>query len=502
MRSRQPADQRPDPYYSRTAGTLARSPSERLEPTRPPPRPRRGRLDREPRRSRPFLNFLNGLFSLFLLLMLAVGGVGYLLDRQIDAPGPLEKSKVIVIPKGAGAHEIADRLEREGMVLDQRMFTAGYRWLQLAAWFSGSKPVQLRAGDFEIKQSASVREIVDILAEGRTITYKVTIPEGLTSHQIVERLKADPNLSGDIPVIPPEGSLLPETFILQRGASRQAVIDSMVAEQKKLIDRVWAQRKKDLPLRSAEDALVLASIVEKETGRNDERGRVAAVFVNRLKQNMRLQSDPTILYGLFGGKAAWGRAIQRSEIGQKTSHNTYQIDGLPPTPICNPGRAAIEATLNPTETKDLYFVADGAGGHIFAETLKDHNANVSKWRAVERDLKAKAAPVPAPGDTPSMPTPAAGEAPAAEAPNGAPYGVNAPKTRAVVRTAPTKAKPAESSANKSKDTKAGKGAKGKDTKGKTKPKDADDSGDAGSQASTPATPAPEVLPWANPKTKR
>ena len=254
---------------------------------------------------------------------------------------------------------------------------------------NGGKPVQLKAGDFEMAQNASARQVVEALSEGRTVSYKVTIPEGLTSFQIVERLKADPNLNGEIAVVPAEGTLLPETFVLQRGAQRQQVLDQMAAEQRKMLDRLWEGRKADLPFKTPEEALVLASIVEKETGRNDERDRVAAVFVNRLRQNMRLQSDPTILYGLFGGKTLWGKPILRSEIQQKTAHNTYQVDGLPPTPICNPGRAAIEAVLNPADTKELYFVADGNGGHVFAETLKDHNANVQKWRAVERDIKGK-----------------------------------------------------------------------------------------------------------------
>jgi len=189
--------------------------------------------------------------------------------------------------------------------------------------------------------------------------------------------------------VPPEGSLLPETFVVQRGSERQVIIDNMTAYSKRLMERVWAQRKKDLPIKSWEEAVILASIVEKETGRNDERERVAAVFHNRLRQNMRLQSDPTILYGLQGGKVAWGRPILRSEIGQKTTHNTYQIDGLPPTAICNPGRQAIEAVLNPADSKELYFVADGSGGHVFSETLKDHNASVSKWRATEKEIKAE-----------------------------------------------------------------------------------------------------------------
>ena len=215
------------------------------------------------------------------------------------------------------------------------------------------------------------------------MSYRVTIPEGLTSHQIVERLKADANLAGEIEAVPPEGSLLPETFVIERGMPAPGRSSTAC--------RPRPARSSRRPGRSARRTcrssrrrrpLVLASIVEKETGRSDERERVAAVFINRLRQNMRLQSDPTILYGQTGGKTVWSRPIQKSEIGQKTSHNTYQIDGLPPTPICNPGRAAIEAVLNPADTKELYFVADGAGGHVFSETLKDHNANVQKWRAV------------------------------------------------------------------------------------------------------------------------
>jgi peptidoglycan lytic transglycosylase G len=424
MRNRQPADQRLDPYVSRTGGTMARSPSERLEPTRPPARPRRRRDDRTPRRASPFVRFVNGLLTFILLLMLLVGAAAYVFDSQIDAAGPLQQGKTVVIPKNEGTLEIAARLEREGIVTDRRLFVVGYRWTQLAAMIEGTKPVPLKAGDYAVKQNASVRQVIDLLSEGKTMSYRVTIPEGLTSHVIIERLKADANLSGEIEGVPPEGSLLPETFIVERGMARQAVVDRMQAEARKLQEKAWAQRKKDLPLKSLEEALVLASIVEKETGRGDERDRVAAVFINRLKQNMRLQSDPTILYGQTGGKTVWNRPIQKNEIAQKTSHNTYQIDGLPPTPICNPGRAAIEAVLNPADTKELYFVADGNGGHVFSETLKDHNANVQKWRAAEKDMKGRAV-APATADTPTTAAPA--QPPA--------------KTRAVVRTVPSTVKP-------------------------------------------------------------
>ena len=389
MSIRQPASRDLDPSFSRTAGSMARSPSERLEPTRAPARPRRSRREREPRKSRPLLRFLNAVLTLVLLLMVAIGGTAYVFDGQIEAPGPLERNKVVVIPRGEGTQEIAARLEREGIIADRRLFVAGYLWAKFAAWMDSDKAVQLKAGDFEMRQHASIKQVVEVLSEGRTVTYKVTIPEGLTSQQIVDRLKADQNLTGEITAVPPEGSLLPETFVVQRGSERQVIIDNMTAYSKRLMERVWAQRKKDLPIKSWEEAVILASIVEKETGRNDERERVAAVFHNRLRQNMRLQSDPTILYGLQGGKVAWGRPILRSEIGQKTTHNTYQIDGLPPTAICNPGRQAIEAVLNPADSKELYFVADGSGGHVFSETLQDHNASVSKWRATEKEIKAE-----------------------------------------------------------------------------------------------------------------
>jgi UPF0755 protein len=345
------------------------------------------------------------------------------LQNWVNAPGPLAASKAVVVPRGESIHDIAARLEREGVISDRRLFMAGYFMTKATTWGESARPLQLKAGDYQIPQAASIRNVIDILAEGKTISHRVTIPEGLTSHQIVERLKADPSLTGDVSEVPPEGSLMPETFIVQRGASRQGIIDSMQSEARKLMEKAWAQRQKGLPIKTWEEAVVLASIVEKETGRNDERERVAAVFMNRLRQNMRLQSDPTILYGTSAGKTVWNRPILKSEIAQKTTHNTYQIDGLPPTPICNPGRASIEAVLNPASTKDLYFVADGNGGHVFAETLKEHSANVQKWRALEKekekekDSKAKAAaPSAPPSASPAQPNKTAVKTKGAAAP--------------------------------------------------------------------------------------
>jgi UPF0755 protein len=369
----------------------------------------------------PLLRGISGLLTFVLLLLVLLGALAVVFNSSLDTPGPLPLSKVVVIPKGEGAHEIGARLEREGIISDRRMFIAAFLWARFAGWLEGAKPLQLRAGDYAAPEGVTVRQMVALLSEGKTQSFKVTVPEGLTSYQIVERLKADPNLTGEIAEVPAEGTLLPETFVIERGASRQSVIDGMEAQARRLMERTWAQRKKELPLRSWEEAVILASIVEKETGRSDERERVAAVFINRLRHNMRLQSDPTILYGLLAGKVVWSRAIQRTEIAQKTSHNTYQIDGLPPTPICNPGRAAIAAVLNFANTKDLYFVADGSGGHVFAETLKEHNANVARWRVHERE---------------------AHRLPASE-PAAAPPAPPAPKARAAVGSRPARAPAAQ-----------------------------------------------------------
>src|SRR5690606_12136402 len=231
----------------------------------------------------------------------------------------------------------------------------------------------------------------EILSQGKAVLYRLSIPEGLTSQQIVARLKAEENLAGDITEVPPEGSLLPDTYRYSRGTARADIIERMRADQRRFIAAIWDKRQKDLPFQTIEQALVLASIVEKETGRADERERIAGVFVNRLRRGMRLQSDPTIIYGIAGGQGTLGRPITRSDIDTPTAHNTYAITGLPPTPICNPGRAAIEATLNPAKTKDVYFVADGTGGHSFSETLKEHNAAVQVWRQIEREMRARQA---------------------------------------------------------------------------------------------------------------
>jgi UPF0755 protein len=370
---------------------LPRSLAEALEPTRAPKAPRRIRTRGEPGKFSGFFGFLNGLLTFAFLVLAFAAIISLLVGSSFDRQGPLAKSTVAVIPKGEGVSEIASRLEREGIVSDRRLFMAHYLSEKVYSTYIENKTLQLRAGEYEIPKQASLRQVLEVLSEGRSVLYRVTIPEGLTSHQIVERLRAEPNLEGEIAEVPPEGSLLPDTFKVARGMSRQELLDRMRSDQLKLIASLWERRQRDLPFQKFEQALILASIVEKETGRADERERVAAVFVNRLRTRMRLQSDPTIIYGIVGGQGPLGRSITRSDIDSKTAYNTYQIDGLPPTPICNPGRTAIEATLNPARTKDLYFVADGTGGHTFTSTLKDHNSAVQTWRKVERETRAKQA---------------------------------------------------------------------------------------------------------------
>lgn len=386
---------------SRTAG--ARSPAERLEPGRAPGRPR-GVQAREPSRAiSGFVRVISSVLTVSLIVMVLVGGTAFAIFNQFESPGPLDAPRTVVIPKGEGRIAIAERLEKEGVITNRWTFVGGYL---LQGFLGGRKTSELRAGEYEIKEHASMREVIDTLAEGKSILYKATLPEGLTSEQIVERLKAEPNLSGEITSIPAEGTLLPDTYYFSKGASRNEILDRMRDGMEKVMTELWEQRDPDLPVRSVEELVTFASIVEKETGRQDERDRVAAVFYNRLRKGMRLQSDPTIIYGIVGGQGVLGRGITRADIDTKSPYNTYQINGLPPGPICNPGKSTIEAALHPAKTSDLYFVADGTGGHTFSETLKDHNSAVQKWRAVEKQAKAKQGASDTPDqDTGTVPIP-------------------------------------------------------------------------------------------------
>ena len=270
---------------------------------------------------------------------------------------------------------------------------------------------ELKPGEYSFQKNASLRDVIGTIVEGKVVQHAVTIPEGLTSEQIVARLSENDIFAGAVREMPREGTLLPETYKFPRGTTRDQVIQRMQQTQKRVLAEIWERRNPEIPVKTPEQLVTLASIIEKETGKADERSRVAAVFVNRLRQKIKLQSDPTIIYGLVGGKGTLGRPIKRSEIQQPSPYNTYVVDGLPPGPIANPGRASLEAAANPARTRDLFFVADGTGGHTFTETYDQHQKNVAKLRAMEKQIQNDTVEPPA-DDAP----PAAAGAPADASP--------------------------------------------------------------------------------------
>lgn len=320
-------------------------------------------------------SILGGLAVLALLAVVAAGAGAYWGWREATRPGPLAQSAVILLKPGTSVAGIATELRYAGAIRNEKVFVAAVRIRDEAAG--------LKAGEYEIPAGASIVDIIDLLVEGKSTLHRLTAPEGKTTKQILALIAADDVLEGDITLSPGEGDLLPETYAFMRGETRDGLIADMMKAQDEVMAELWDKRANDLPFSSQAEAITLASIVEKETAVADERARIAAVFVNRLRRGMRLQSDPTIIYGLTGGEPL-GRGLRQSELEQATPYNTYIIVGLPPTPIANPGRAAIEAVLNPADTDDLFFVADGSGGHAFAPTLEEHNRNVARWRRIER----------------------------------------------------------------------------------------------------------------------
>ncbi|NOX96270.1 MAG: endolytic transglycosylase MltG [Alphaproteobacteria bacterium] len=322
-----------------------------------------------------FILFLAGLA---LLSILALGSGGYLAYREATSPGPSEKATIVLLEPGSAVSTIAEELHDAEIIRYPELFTVMVRIL--------GEQNALKAGEYEIPRRASVMQIIEILIEGKSILHYLTAPEGLTTAQILKLIESDETLLGEITVTPGEGELLPETYAFTRGENRDAIISRMTKAQDAFLENLWLSRANELPFSKKKEAIILASIVEKETSVSGERSRIAAVFVNRLKRGMRLESDPTIIYGLTGGEPL-GRGLRQSELRRETPYNTYIIRGLPPTPIGNPGKAAIEAVLQPAETDDLFFVADGTGGHAFAVTLRDHEANVAAWRRIERERR-------------------------------------------------------------------------------------------------------------------
>jgi UPF0755 protein len=366
-----------------------------------PPMPPREPKSKRPRRSG--LGALSALFSLVLVgaVVAMAGFIAVLLAER--RPGPLAENKVVVLTREDDDGPIADQLEKAGVIQSSTLFS-------VTALFDGQRSA-LKRGEYDFKAGISMREVEEMLARHKVMHHKLPIPEGLTSEQIVNRVRADDLLSGDIKETPREGSLLPDTYVFERGDSRNALLAHMAAAQTRVVNEIWQKRSPDLPIKSPGELVTLASIVEKETGKADERPRVAGVFINRLQKHMKLQSDPTIVYGIAFGKGTLGRPISKADIAEATPYNTYAIDGLPPGPICNPGRAALEAVANPQHTHDLYFAADGTGGHAFSETYDQHQKNVVRLRQIETDQKdrapvdAQAASTPAPTAVPAAPAP-------------------------------------------------------------------------------------------------
>lgn len=407
---------------------MPRSPKEALQPDSAPPPPS------PPRRRRSRFSAFSGFLS--FLLLVAIGSMVGIVwgEHRMREPGPLPANKVVYIAPGTEVAEIIADLDREG-IIDSPLL------LNVALLVEGNRS-KVKAGEYLFKQNVTLQEVIDTLVSGKQVLHAITIPEGLTSGQIVERLRGSDILVGEITDVPKEGSLLPETYKVTRGTVRIDLLKKMQDDQKRLVDQIWSHRTNGLPLRSPYELVTLASIVEKETGKADERPRVASVFLNRLKKRMRLQSDPTIVYGLTQGKGPLGAPITRADIEKPTAYNTYLIDGLPPGPIANPGRASLEAVANPSHTQDLYFVADGTGGHVFAETLDQHSRNVQRWRQIEQQSKDKPeqpAPDAAKASPQAAPDPAAVQVPGdKKSENGAPsiYGALAAPVGAGKATTP------------------------------------------------------------------
>ena len=350
-----------------------RSPLETLQPREVPPPAKRSKQARG-----GLVVFLNFCMSCLVFAALAAGVVFYFGKLRFEEPGPLQKAKTMVIEDGANLRSISAKLHASGITSSELIFSIGVR--------AHNASSALKAGEYAFKPGMSMYDVMETIHSGKGVVHKITIPEGFTIAEILRRVAADETLEGEMPqTVPPEGTLMPDTYPFQRGTTRIEVIEQMRKSQQRYLAELWGRRIDDLPVNTPQELVTLASIVEKETGKAYERPHVASVFINRLKKGMRLQSDPTIIYGIFAGEGKpKDRPIYKSDIDKYTPYNTYQIDGLPPGPIANPGRAALEAVANPSRTEYLYFVASGDGGHVFAKTLDEHNANVARWRAIEK----------------------------------------------------------------------------------------------------------------------
>jgi len=311
-----------------------------------------------------------------LLLVLLMGALPVYFVSAVMRPGPLTANKAVVIPRGASGAGIADLLEQNGVIGNRLAFRIASRLMAKG---------RLQAGEYQFAAHQSIAAAIRELRDGRSVVRMFTAAEGLTSAEIVDRIDKNPVLTGAVAPLPPEGSLLPETYRYSYGDTRASIVAHMQKDMGETLEKMWVARAPGLPIATPAEAVILASIIEKETGKKDERAHVAEVFYNRLRRGMRLQSDPTVIYALMQGRAPLGRPLTRDDLAVASPYNTYINDGLPPGPICNPGRASLLAALHPDVGNDLYFVADGAGGHLFAPDLRDHDRNVAKWDKIRAE---------------------------------------------------------------------------------------------------------------------
>ncbi|ALG71420.1 aminodeoxychorismate lyase [Azospirillum thiophilum] len=310
------------------------------------------------------------------LVVGAAGGIGIWGIQRYESPGPLEQAETVVIPRGSGLEAIAITLGDSGVIGSPLVFIA-------AAKLTGAFR-ELKAGEYQFPAGISIEAVLEQMRQGRTVVHRFTVPEGLSSAQVIALLEREAILTGHILKPPKEGSLLPETYHFAYGDSRTALVERMQTAMSQALAEAWKNRDPNLPFETPQQALTLASVVEKETGIAAERPKVAGVFVNRLETGMKLQSDPTVIYALTEGSGELGRALTRNDWKFESPYNTYQVNGLPPGPIANPGKASIQAVMKPERHEFLYFVADGTGGHVFAKSLPDHNRNVAKWREFQQ----------------------------------------------------------------------------------------------------------------------
>lgn len=320
---------------------------------------------------------LGAAAAVLLLLATVAGGAAWVGWRVHTDPGPLADPLTLVVPRGAGVAAIAELLADKGVIAEPLVFRAAARVQDLP----------LKAGEYRFEPGISQRNVMLKMFKGEVVVRRLTVPEGLTAFEILALLDATEGLEDRVADPPPEGTLLPETYHFSWGDHRADLVARMQAGMSRTLDELWEARQANLPLAGKEQALVLASIVERETSLDRERPHIAAVFLNRLRKAMKLQSDPTVIYGLSDRTGHLERALTRDDLARPTPWNTYLIEGLPPSPIANPGRASLHAVLNPAASEDLFFVADGTGGHVFAKTLAEHNRNVAKWRKIEKARK-------------------------------------------------------------------------------------------------------------------